>query len=139
MGKKENKAEAVVDLEKLTPAELIAKVQELETTLVECETQFGEQQVTLKETEAKLEESEKMLNEALDKIDQLENRVKTGEITVEHKKVTYCVTVKKLGTLSQKAAIGAPTVVAEDLHKYPKLIEEYIKIGSSFLKIKAEA
>lgn len=132
MANKKNEAKAAVSLEELTPAELIAKVQELETTLADSEAKLAD-------SLAQLAESEKMLNEALDKIDQLENRVKTGEITVEHKKVTYCVTVKKLGTLSQKAAIGANTVDAEELHKYPKLIEEYLKIGSSFLKIKAEA
>lgn len=114
-----------------TNEELVAKVEELVDTLANSTPSEG-----VKELEAKLEESEKLLTEALDKIDQLENRVKTGKVTVKHEEREYEVIPPTIGTRGFASEIGEAFIPSDELHKYPELIADYVSIQSGFLKLK---
>lgn len=76
---------------------------------------------------------EATIGELIGKIEQKDNQLQTGAVTIKHNNITYRVIGKNVPTLGLEKFNGAKSIPAEELEQHPELVELYIKKGHGFI------
>jgi hypothetical protein len=91
------------------------------------------QAAAIEEKDGIIKAQQETVEDLMEKLNQSEDRRKTGVVTLKHGKTTYKVVGVKVPTLDFAKAIGANSIPSEELHKHPKLVELYVNKGIGFL------
>ena len=102
------------------------KGQAPELTVEELKALVAEQGSVIKKQEA-------TITELIDKVEQLGGRLTSGKFLLKHKKRNYQVIGKMVPTLGVEGFEGVKAIPAEELEKYPELIERYLEKGHGFI------
>lgn len=129
----EQELRALAEKQAVTIQEKDGSINDLTATIQEKDGKIKELTASIEEIDGIVKAQEETISDLMEKLSQSEERRKTGIVTLKHNKVTYKVIGVKVPTLGMSKDIGANSIPAEELHKHPKLVEQFLQKGIGFL------